>query len=127
MSLLSFSQSLKPSIHLINNDTLGCFTFDQMRSIAKYMTNSVYCDSLLNECNEKVKLYDQDVAAQQMQIVFLEEEVNKYKMIDQNNIKIIENKDIIIGDYKKKLRKCKVRAGFTIIGVGLLGYLIGNQ
>lgn len=49
----AFSQALSPKVIQQNTDTLFCFSLNQSRTIAKYLVQGRYCDSLLLQSEQQ--------------------------------------------------------------------------
>jgi hypothetical protein len=59
MSCSIFSQSIKPKVQLIGNDTCFCFTIPQSKIIAKDLQKGVYNDSILTQTESELEALKQ--------------------------------------------------------------------
>lgn len=92
----------------IDGDTSFCFTIEQSKIIAKHLTNSVYCDTLLSETEKQKQLLEQTISSKDNIIGKLENKVENQESIIANNEKIEQNLKEIITQKDKQIRKLKV-------------------
>ena len=116
MSSTSFSQGLTPAVQVTDGDTSFCFSISQAKTIARHLTKSVYCDTLLDEQGKEKALLRQAIAKNDSTISTLEEVVDNYESIVKNNDKITGNFNQIIDQKDKQLRKLKFhRFGLSVL------------
>jgi len=125
ISFMSISQDLKPLIIVQNKvDTLYGFTIPQSKYIAKKISNSIHCDSLVVELSTRIRSFEYlDGVCDEKVRLFQQKEQN-YKFLLVNKDKEIAGlgSDIVI--YKDKIKKQKIV--FVVVGLILSAIIVGK-
>ena len=89
------------------DDTLSCYNSKEIKQITKKIIQLNECNALLKLSNEEIHLLN-DIALNQKQIIKNDSlvSIQKEEMIKERNI-IIENKNKIILDQEKEIKKQK--------------------
>lgn len=125
ISFTAFSQTLKPRVLTIENDTNFCFTIPQSRSIAKYLVKGQYADTLERNYTNLMHLYDQKEANEDsLRAVFQGKigKLDKYIVVQDEQIDLLGE---TIEDRDKRIKRGKWQKGtFGVIAAMLTGVLI---
>ena len=89
------------------DDTLSCYNSKEIKQITKKIIQLNECNALLKLSNEEIHLLN-DIALNQKEIIKNDSlvSIQKEEMINERNI-IIENKNKIILDQEKEIKKQK--------------------
>lgn len=125
LSWSASSQTLKPVLRLENKDTLVCFTINQSRSIANYITDGLACDSvnveqerLISTMGKEISLKDSAFYYSMQRNFALQEQLN-------NTQQITAELNASVARYKKRFTALIVqRAALVICSVALSTALI---
>jgi hypothetical protein len=111
LMIQSFGQIL-----IEKGDTLSCYNSKEVKQITKKIIQGNECNALLKLSNEEIHLLN-DIALNQKQIIKNDSlvSIQKEEMIKERNI-IIENKNKIILDQEKEIKKQK-RNKFILSGI----------
>lgn len=93
--------------------------------MAKHLSGSIYCDSILKLWNFQASLLKEKLKAKDTIIFKLEEKVFNLNTIHKNNLSTIDFKDGIIEEKDKQLRKQRwCKRGLALLAGGLGTLLI---
>lgn len=123
MSFLSFSQGLKPSIHIIKSDTLYCFSTKQINTVGKHLANSRYCDSLEIEHEKKIVQLNRKMDAKDFTIIKLEKKTANQNSIIDDNTQSIDALNELVEVKDKKLRRSGMHKKFLTLGLVIVGVI----
>lgn len=121
MNSFCFSQSLSPQVQIINNDTLFCFTIGQSKTIAKHLSNSVYCDSLEIEYITNIDLLREINSTKDITITDQEHKIGNLSSIIDNNSQSINGLLKVIQKKDKKLRRSRSHKKLLTLGLAIAG------
>ena len=111
LMIQSFGQIL-----IEKGDTLSCYTNKEIKQITKKIIQGNECNALLKISDTEIHLLN-EVVSNQKEIIKNDSliSIQKQQMINERNI-IIENKNKLIGDQEKEIKKQK-RNKFILSGI----------
>ncbi len=115
ISCISFSQTLTPTVQLLNKDTIFCFSISQSKEIAKRIQAGSWCDSILQVQQRWMQLYDQSTGVNDSIVLQLKQKVNNMKALTQNQRVSISLLNKTINLQKKQLKRSMYDGRFYAI------------
>lgn len=121
MSFWSFSQTLEPSIQIIEDDTLYCFSYNQLNTVGKHLANSRYCDSLEVKYVTNIERLNEINRVKDTTIVQLQHKIINLNTIGNNNVQSIGTLQKLVETKDKKLRRSGTHKKLLTLGLVIIG------
>ena len=121
LSCMASSQNLTPKVQQQDKDTLFCFTLDQSRSLAKYLEQGRYCDSLLTKSETQIQqLYELQAANDSCMAKLNEKTENQQRMLTNQRTEI-SGLNLKLGQSDKACRKERWQKYLFLVSTVVLG------
>ncbi len=117
VSYCSFSQSLKPIVQKLNNDTLFCFSLSQSRELAKLLVSGVYADSIAQSLSKENKRLYTVLDNKERQINNLNLKVTFTNQIVENQKENLRSLEGYLEQRDKKLKRVKRQKKWMLVGL----------
>lgn len=125
LSLSASSQTLKPILRLQNNDTLLCFSINQSRVIAKYISEAQFCDSIKVKQDSLICIMKEELSLKDSAFYCLNQRNDILHREIENGHLIKAELNTSVGRYKKRFTSLIVqRAALVICSIALSTALI---
>ena len=117
VSYCSFSQSLKPIVQKLNNDTLFCFNLSQSRELAKLLVSGAYNDSIAQSLSKESKRLYTVLDNKERQINNLNLKVTFTNQIVENQKENLRSLEGYLEQRDKKLKRVKRQRKWMLVGL----------
>ena len=117
VSYCSFSQSLKPIVQKLNNDTLFCFSLSQSRELAKLLVSGAYNDSIAQSLSKENKRLYTVLDNKERQINNLNLKVTFTNQIVENQKENLRSLEGYLEQRDKKLKRVKRQKKWMLVGL----------
>lgn len=120
ISLFSICQNVYPSKAIINNDTVGIISINQVRNINKTYVILDECREMQDSLKSQLKNYDKLTVALKSNITSQDKEIQiKHNIIIQQH-NLIQNNDKIAKNMKRKIIWLKTERIALACGIAML-------